>query len=374
MRILHTADLHIGKVFEKVSMLEDQKYILKQISDIAIRENVDAVLIAGDVYQRSAPQAEAMEVFDGFVTALTDAGKKVFMLSGNHDSAQRISYFSSLIKGAGVYATQEFDGHLQTVTLTDEYGSVNIHMLPFVKPVIVKHLLPEAEIDSCTDAVRAVLDASPINENERNILICHQFAAGAVPSDSEESSVGGLDIVDASVFDAFDYVAMGHIHKPQKMGRDTLRYAGSPLKYSFSEAAFEKSVVIADIGKKGSIKLKTVPLKPLRDVRILEGMLDKLMALPYSEDLVWATVHDEDVMQDASLTLRTVFPNLCRFTVSNSKTKDDLTVLSKEEMEGKSITELFTDFYQQQNNNRLPSDKLIALLTRILDDMEVSAE
>lgn len=374
MRILHTADLHIGKVFEKVSMLEDQKYILKQISDIAIRENVDAVLIAGDVYQRSAPQAEAMEVFDGFVTALTDAGKKVFMLSGNHDSAQRISYFSSLIKGAGVYAAQEFDGHLQTVTLSDKYGSVNIHMLPFVKPVIVKHLLPEAEIDSCTDAVRAVLDASPINESERNILICHQFAAGAVPSDSEESSVGGLDIVDASVFDAFDYVAMGHIHKPQKMGRDTLRYAGSPLKYSFSEAAFEKSVVIADIGKKGSIKLKTVPLKPLRDVRILEGMLDELMALPYSEDLVWATVHDEDVMQDASLTLRTVFPNLCRFTVSNSKTKDDLTVLSKEEMEGKSITELFTDFYQQQNNNRLPSDKLIALLTRILDDMEVSAE
>lgn len=374
MRILHTADLHIGKVFEKVSMLEDQKYILKQISDIAIRENVDAVLIAGDVYQRSAPQAEAMEVFDGFVTALTEAGKKVFMLSGNHDSAQRISYFSSLIKGAGVYAAQEFDGHLQTVTLTDEYGSVNIHMLPFVKPVIVKHLLPGAEIDSCTDAVRAVLDASPINESERNILICHQFAAGAVPSDSEESSVGGLDIVDASVFDAFDYVAMGHIHKPQKMGRDTLRYAGSPLKYSFSEAAFEKSVVIADIGKKGSIKLKTVPLKPLRDVRILEGMLDELMALPYSEDLVWATVHDEDVMQDASLTLRTVFPNLCRFTVSNSKTKDDLTVLSKEEMEGKSITELFTDFYQQQNNNRLPSDKLIALLTRILDDMEVSAE
>lgn len=374
MRILHTADLHIGKVFEKVSMLEDQKYILKQISDIAIRENVDAVLIAGDVYQRSAPQAEAMEVFDGFVTALTEAGKKVFMLSGNHDSAQRISYFSSLIKGAGVYATQEFDGHLQTVTLTDEYGNVNIHMLPFVKPVIVKHLLPEAEIDSCTDAVRAVLDASPINESERNILICHQFAAGAVPSDSEESSVGGLDIVDASVFDAFDYVAMGHIHKPQKMGRDTLRYAGSPLKYSFSEAAFEKSVVIADVGKKGSIKLKTVPLKPLRDVRILEGMLDELMALPYSEDLVWATVHDEDVMQDASLTLRTVFPNLCRFTVSNSKTKDDLTVLSKEEMEGKSITELFTDFYQQQNNNRLPSDKLIALLTRILDDMEVSAE
>lgn len=374
MRILHTADLHIGKVFEKVSMLEDQKYILKQISDIAIRESVDAVLIAGDVYQRSSPQAEAMEVFDGFVTALTDADKKVFMLSGNHDSAQRISYFSSLIKGAGVYAAQEFDGHLQAVTLTDEYGNVNIHMLPFVKPVIVKHLLPEAEIDSCTDAVRAVLDASPINESERNILICHQFAAGAVPSDSEESSVGGLDIVDASVFDAFDYVAMGHIHKPQKMGRDTLRYAGSPLKYSFSEAAFEKSVVIADIGKKGSIKLKTVPLKPLRDVRILEGMLDELMALPYSEDLVWATVHDEDVMQDASLTLRTVFPNLCRFTVSNSKTKDDLTVLSKEEMEGKSITELFTDFYQQQNNNRLPSDKLIALLTRILDDMEVSAE
>ena len=373
MRFLHTADLHIGKVFEKVSMLEDQKYILKQISDIAVHENVDAVLIAGDVYQRSAPQAEAMEVFDGFVTALTDAGKKVFMLSGNHDSAQRISYFSSLIKGAGVYATEEFDGHLQTVTLSDEYGDVCIHLMPFLRPVNVKHVFPDAKITDYSDAVRAVLDASPIDGSVRNVLVCHQFVTGAVTGGSEELSVGGVENVDAALFDAFDYVAMGHIHKVQRIGR-SIRYSGSPLKYSFSEANDEKSVAIVDLDKKGDVSVKTVPLTMPHDVRLVEGMLDELMELPYSEDYIWATIHDELVPPDAQVTLTTVFPNLCKFSVVNSKTKVDIDVLAKEEMEGKSVRELFDDFYALQMNGVRPDGKLMDMLDRILKEMEEKAQ
>ena len=373
MRFLHTADLHIGKIFDNISMLEDQKQVLSQIADIAVNENVDAVLIAGDVYQRSAPQAEAMEVFDGFLTSLTDAGKKVFMLSGNHDSAQRISYFSALIKGAGVYAAEEFDGHLQTVKLPDLDGDVYIHLLPFIRPVNVKHLFPDAKITDYTDAVKAVLDASPIDQSARNVLICHQFVTGAVTGGSEELSVGGVENVDASVFDGFDYVAMGHIHKVQNMGRG-IRYAGSPLKYSFSEADDEKSVTIVDLGKKGEVSVKTVPLTMPHDVRLIEGMLDELMELPYSEDYIWATIHDELVPPDAQVSLTTVFPNLCKFSVVNSKTKVDIDVLAKEEMEGKSVRELFGDFYALQMNGVRPDGKLMELLDRILKEMEEKAK
>lgn len=373
MRFLHTADLHIGKIFDNLSMLEDQKQVLSQIADIAVTENVDAVLIAGDVYQRSTPQAEAMEVFDGFVTALTDAGKKVFMISGNHDSARRISYFSALIKGAGVYTAEQFDGHLQTVKLTDDSGDVFVHLLPFLRPVNVKHVFPEAKIADYTDAVRAVLDASPIDQSARNVLICHQFVTGAAAGGSEELSVGGVENVDAALFEAFDYVAMGHIHKMQRMGR-CIRYSGSPLKYAFSEADDEKSVTIVDLGKKGDVSIRTVPLTMPHDVRLVEGMLEELMELPYSEDYIWATIHDELVPPDAQVTLTTVFPNLCKFSVVNSKTKVDIDVLAKEEMEGKGVRELFGDFYALQMNGVRPDGKLMDMLDKILAEMEEKAK
>lgn len=373
MRFLHTADLHIGKVFYNISMPEDQKQVLRQITDIAVGEEVDAVLIAGDVYQRSAPQAEAMEVFDGFVSDLTRSGKKVFLISGNHDSAQRISYFSSLIRGAGVYATEEFGGRLQSVKLTDEFGDITVHLLPFIRPTNVRPLFADAKINSCTDAVKAVLDASDVDERKRNVLLCHQFVTGAEAAGSEELSVGGVDNVDASVFDKFDYVAMGHIHKSQRIARDTVRYAGSPMKYSFDEAEHLKSVTIVDMGKKGDVSLRTVPLSMPHDVRKADGMLDELLSLPYSEDYIWATIHDELVPPDAQVSLTTVFPNLCKFSVVNSKTKTDIDVLAKEEMEGKSVTELFSDFYMLQNNGVKPDGKLMETLDRILTEMEEKA-
>ena len=286
MRFLHIADLHLGKQLNDVSLLPDQEYILNQIVSIAESERVDAVLIAGDVYQRSSHQAEAMALFDRFVSQLVERGRQVFIISGNHDSAQRISYFSSLLKASGVYVTEAFDGRLQSVSLRDREGEIVIWMLPFLRPSQVKRYLPEETIATYQDAVEAVLRQTPVDQRKRNILLCHQFITGCETSDSEERAVGGLDNIDAAVFDAFDYVALGHIHKPQRVRRDTLRYAGSPLPYSFSEASHKKSVAVVDMGEKGDVAVRTVPLYPRHDLRALEGKIADLMALPYSEDYV----------------------------------------------------------------------------------------
>ena len=373
MRFLHIADLHLGKQMNDVTLLADQEFILQQIAGIAEKERADAVLIAGDVYQRSSPQAEAMALFDRFVSALAEQGRKVFIISGNHDSAQRISYFSSLIRTSGVYVTEAFDGRLQSVTVQDSEGEIVIWMLPFLRPSQVKRFLPEERIATYQDAAEAVLRQTPIDTGKRNILLCHQFITGCETSDSEERAVGGLDNIDAAVFDAFDYVALGHIHKPQKVGRDTLRYAGSPLKYSFSEAGHKKSAVIAELGAKGDVAVRTVPLYPLHDVRTLEGTMDELMRQDYSEDYLWITVHDELVPPDARVTLSTNFPNMMKFSVVNSKTKMDLDVLAAESMENKSITELFSDFYRLQNNDQDLSDAHRKIIDRVLKEMEENA-
>ena len=350
MRFLHIADLHLGKQMNDLSLLPDQEYILEQIVSIAQNEQADAVLIAGDVYQRSSPQAEAMALFDSFVSRLVSLGKRVFVISGNHDSALRVSYFASLIKSSGVYVTEAFDGTLQSV-----------------------RKLPEEKITTYQDAVEAVLRQTPVDPKKRNILLCHQFITGCETSDSEERAVGGLDNIDASVFDAFDYVALGHIHKPQRVLRDTLRYAGSPLKYSFSEANHNKSVTIVDVLEKGDIAVRTEPLYPLHDVRMIEGMLDDLMNMPYSEDYLWVTVHDELPPPDARVTLSVNFPNMMKYSIVNSKTKQDIDVLATQSMENKSITELFSDFYRLQNNDQAPSEAHQKVLDKVLKELEESA-
>ena len=251
MRFLHIADLHLGKQMNDLLLLDDQEAVLDQIIHIANDEKVDAVLIAGDVYQRTTPQAEAMALFDRFVSRLVDDGRKIFVISGNHDSALRISYFSSLVKNAGVYVTETFNGELQHVTLHDTDGDLNVWMMPFLRPAHVKRALPDEKITSYQDAVAAVIRHADIDFSKRNLLICHQFIVGCTTCDSEELSIGTLDHIDGTVFDGFDYVALGHIHGPQNVLRDTMRYAGSPLKYSFSEAAHHKSVTIVDMQEKG---------------------------------------------------------------------------------------------------------------------------
>ena len=370
MRFLHIADIHLGKQMNDVSLLPDQEYALQQIVEIARSERVDAVLIAGDVYQRSSPQAEAMALFDGFVSELAGMGKQVFVISGNHDSAQRISYFSSLIRSSGVYVTEAFDGKPQSVTLRDGDGDIVVWMLPFLRPSQVRRFLPEAKADTYQEAVEAVLRQADVDAKKRSVLLCHQIITGSETSDSEERTVGGLDNIDAAVFGAFDYVALGHIHKPQKVLRDTLRYAGSPLKYSFSEAGHEKSVTIVDMREKGDVTVRTVPVYPLHDVRLIEGKLDELMRMPYSEDYVWATVRDEFPPPDARVTLSVNFPNMLKFSVVNSRTKYDIDVTAAERAENKTVPELFTDFYMLQSNGIAPGEEHMSVLMKVLKELE----
>ena len=371
MRFLHTGDLHLGKQLNDVSLLDDQQHILAQIADIAAEKQVDALLIAGDVYQRSAPQAEAMALFDKFVSRLVSLGLKLFIISGNHDSSLRISYFSDIVRTAGVYVSQRFDGRLQQIMLSDEHGPVVVHLMPFIKPLHVRRALPEAEANTYQEAVRTVVANSPVDTSVRNILICHQFITGSETSDSEESSVGGLDNIDASVFCDFDYVALGHIHKPQRMTRDTLRYSGSPLKYSFSEVNHRKSVCIVDVNEKGSVCIETVPLVPKRDMRLVTGTAREIMSMDPSDDYVWVTVTDELVPPDIRLEIAAnVFPNMLKFSVSNSRTRYDADITAAEAIESKQIDELFRDFYRMQNSNAEPGDAHMKVLRDILNNME----
>ncbi len=370
MKFLHIADLHLGKRLNGVSFLEDQIFLLNQISELAAAEHADAVIIAGDVYQKASPQSDAVAAFDAFVTRLAASGICVLVISGNHDSAQRISYFSALVRSAGVYVSEEFTGTVQTVTLSDALGEVHFGLLPFLKPIQVRRFYPDEKIETYEDAVRAVLRHSPIDPSARNVLVCHQFVAGAETCDSEEAAVGGLDCVDASVFDGYDYVALGHIHGPQRITRDAVRYAGSLMKYSFSEVKHRKSVTVAELLEKGNLRLRTVPLTPPHDMRAVEGMLSNIMVMPYSEDYIWVTIHDELPPPDARVTISTVFPNLLKFSVVNSKTKMDVDVLARDQMESKSVPELFSDFYRLQNNDVAPCERHIEMLTSILKELE----
>lgn len=374
MKFLHISDLHIGKRLNGVPLLHDQISVLDQIADIAIREAVDAVLIAGDVYQKSSPQSGAMAAFSDFLSKLVSRGIKVFIISGNHDSEQHISYFSSLVRSSGVWVSEEFDGRLQTVELDDEFGELTVSLLPYIKPANVKKFFPDRQTDSYQDAVSAVLENSETVFSKRNVLLCHQFVTGAELSDSEEFSVGGLENISAALFDGFDYVAMGHIHKPQSIGRKTLRYAGSMMKYSFSEAKHKKSVTFVELREKGDVDVREIKLTAPHDVREISGSLEELLDMPYSEDYVRASLTDELIAPDAAVTLSTVFPNLMELRVCNSKSGETLEYTAAESIRGKTVEELFRDFYRMQNNSAEPDEAHIALLREILSGLEANTD
>ncbi len=370
MKLLHIADLHIGKKLRDISLLPDQVILLEQIVTIAQRQQVDAVLIAGDIYQRATPQSEAMTVYNRFLTALVGSGIRVYAISGNHDSDQRISYFSDLIRGAGVFVSEQFSGVLQRFTLTDAFGEVTVHLLPFIRPGQVRRIYPEEKIENYTDAIETVIRHSEPDTTKRNVLLAHQYVTGAELTGEEESSVGGLDNVDGRIFDGFDYVALGHIHKPQRVGRDTLRYAGSIAKYSLSEATHKKSVTLVELGEKGHLQIEQIPLQLPHDVRNIEGLLDELMELPYSEDYLHITVHDEIVPPDARVTLSVNFPNMVLFTVENSKTKQDISVCAQESIENKTVVELFCDFFRLQNNDAMPDEAQTGLVEELAQELK----
>lgn len=374
MKFIHLSDLHIGKRVNEYSMLEDQEYILKKIINIIDREKVDSVLIAGDVYDKSVPSAEAVELFDEFLVSLSKRGLKVFVISGNHDSPERIAFGGRIMKDSGIYMSPVYAGVIKPVQLEDEYGKVNIWMLPFIKPAHVRKYNEDAEILSYTDAVRIAIDGIKIDKNERNVMITHQFVTGAERTESEEISVGGTDNVDVSVFEAFDYTALGHIHRPQNCKSERVRYSGTPLKYSFSEAKDNKSVTVVEIKEKGNMKVETIPLVPMRDMVEIKGCYDAIMlrefyeGTSYCEDYVHMTLTDEEDIPDAIGKLRTVYKNLMKLDYDNTRTRHTNTIECAGDVEKKSPYELFAEFYERQNNQPM-DDEQSEFIKKIIEDV-----
>lgn len=355
MRLAHISDLHLGKRLHEISFLEDQAYILEEICRILRDEKPDAVLIAGDIYDKSAPSAEAVRLFDDFLSELSADGQMVFAISGNHDSAARVAYGGRIMAKSGVYlSAPEYRGEVLSASLEDKDGRVDIYLLPFIKPIHVLLAFPEEKIESYTDALRVAVERMPVDPKRRSVLVAHQFVTGAVRSDSEEVSVGGLDNVDAAVFAPFSYVALGHIHRPQNIGSPRIRYSGTPLKYSFSEAKDEKSITIAELDAKGTVFVRTIPLKPQHDLREIKGTYDELMkkenyAGTATDDYLHIVLTDADDVPDAMRKLKTVYPNLLRLDYDNARTRSGAAVEVLPEAETKTPMELVSEFYALQN-------------------------
>ena len=354
MKLFHLSDLHLGKRVNEFSMLEDQEYILREILQHVDLEKPDGVLISGDVYDKALPPAEAVRLFDDFLVRLARKKVQVFVISGNHDSAERIAFGGRLMDVSGIHLSPVYDGRVEPVSLEDEYGPVHFFLLPFLKPAHVRAAFPEKQIDSYTDAMRVAVSKMEINLEKRNVLLTHQFVTGAERSDSEEISVGGTDNVDASVFDPFDYVALGHIHGPQNIGSEKIRYCGTPLKYSFSERNHVKSITVVELGRKGDLQVSTIPLKPRHDLREIRGTYDELtLKANYEDTAVDDYLHiiltDEDDVPDAMARLRMVYPNLMKLDYDNTRTRTSAVIQAADEMERKSEIELFAEFYEKQN-------------------------
>lgn len=362
MKIMHLSDLHIGKKVNEYSMLQDQIYILKEILRIIDNEKVETVIIAGDVYDRSLPPNEALELFDEFLYQLSSRNVNVFVISGNHDSPERISYGGRMMTENKIFLSPVYDGNVKPITLNDDYGEVNFYLLPFVRPADIRRYFPDENIENYTDAVKVAIDNMNVDFNERNILVTHQFVTGAELSESEDIIVGGTDNVSGEVFDGFDYVALGHIHREQTVGKDNIRYCGTPLKYSFSEAKHIKSVTILDFNDKGNIEYSKIPLTPFRDMREIRGTYYELtLKSSYestnTEDYLHITLTDEEDIPDAIGKLRSIYPNIMKLDYDNLRTRGSGTVDAIENIESKSPFELFAELFKQQNNQDMSEEQ-----------------
>lgn len=364
MKLIHLSDLHLGKRVNEFSMLEDQAFILKQILEIADREKPDGVLLAGDLYDKPVPPAEAVGLLDWFLTELSARKIAVFAISGNHDSAERIAFGSRLMGDRGVFLSPVYDGTVEKVEMQDEYGTVCVYLLPFLKPAVVRSVWKHKadQIRTYDDALRMVVSSIPSDPSQRNLLVSHQFVTGASRCESEEIFVGGLDNIDVSMFDAFDYVALGHIHSPQHIGRETVRYCGTPLKYSFSEAGQQKSITVVELKEKGDISISTIPLRPLRDLRKIKGTYLEVTARDFyagtnTSDYLQITLTDEEDIPDGLQKLRIIYPNLMRLEYDNRRTRENQEILQVQAMEEKSELELFEEFYELQNNQPMSQEQ-----------------
>lgn len=377
MKFLHLADLHLGKRVNGFSMLEDQAHILRQILAILDDEQPDGVLIAGDVYDKSVPSVEAVELLDGFLTELRTRGVPVLLISGNHDSPERLAFGGRVMDSCGIHISPVYNGALAPVTLHDEFGPVHVWLLPFVKPAHVRRWFPDADIESYTDAVAEAVAHMDIDTAARNVLVTHQFVTGGTRSGSEELSVGGTDNVDSGVFAPFDYVALGHLHGAQHIGRETIRYAGSPLKYSFSEARQHKSVTVVTLGEKSDVQVRTAALTPLRELREIRGSYDELTArsfyehTTYRSDYLHLILTDEQDVFDAMSRLRTIYPYLMTLDYDNARTRAAGGMSVPAETERRTPLELFEALYQRQNHRPM-SEVQRAYIAQLMEQiMEV---
>lgn len=374
MKIIHLADLHIGKRVNEFSMIDDQKYILNQILEIIDKEKPDAVIIAGDVYDKQVPSIEAVELLDSFISDISKRKTTTFIISGNHDSAERLAFGSSLMAMGKIYISPVYNGKISKYTLKNDFGSANFYLLPFVKPSHVKRFFPDKKIESYTDAIKVVVDNLKLDTSEINILIAHQFVTGASRTESEEISVGGLDNVDASVFEDFDYVALGHIHRPQKIGTERIRYCGTPLKYSFSEVNDTKSVSIIEINSKEDFNLRTIPLIPKRDMRKIRGTYEELITKTSYEntntdDYIHVTLTDEFNVVDAIQKLRVIYKNIMKLEYDNIRTRESRKInLDNMVIENKNPLEIFSEFYKLQNNKEM-DDEQKKIIKKIMEEV-----
>ncbi len=370
MKFIHISDLHIGKRLNEYSLIEDQQYILNEVINIIKIHEVDAVLIAGDIYDKSVPSAEAVSLLDSFLALLSETGVKTYIINGNHDSAERIAYGESAFKKQGIFISPVFDGNISKHEYIDQYGKVNIYLLPFIKPLMVKRYFENENIETYTDAIQAVIKNCNINKEERNIILAHQFVTGAERTESEEVNVGGLDNVEGWVFDDFDYVALGHIHKNQKIKREEMRYSGTLLKYSASEANDEKCVILCDMKEKGVCEITHVSVTPLRDYIDIKGRIEEILKSENKKDFVRITLTNEEPVTDAYGKLKINYPFMTELVFDRKrKTEESNRSFSKE----KSYTEQFSDFYSLVNGTSLTkaqADTVEKLFECIKEDKE----
>lgn len=378
MKFFHLADLHIGKTVNGYSMLKDQQYVFEQVLKMAEEEKPDVVLLAGDIYDRSVPSAEGVAVYDEFLTALVKTQVPTIAIAGNHDSPERLAFAGRIMQASGVHIAGKYQGELQKVTFSDNYGDVVFHLLPFVRPAHVRGYFPDDTINTYHQAVEAVLKANELDKSKRNVLIAHQFvvASGMMPerSDSETDPAGGIYRVDAKLFDDFDYVALGHLHRPQSMGRKEVRYAGSPLKYSFSEYNHHKSVTVVEMHEKGELEIRELPLKPLRDLRKIKGPIKELMSEAIvkgqnAHDYLHITLTDEKEVVDAIGKLRRHYPNVMELAFDNIRTRADASFTERLHLDDKTPQQLFEDFYKKQNGQR-PDKSQLTLVGKMLGKLE----
>ena len=376
MKFLHLSDLHIGKTVNHFPMLQEQQHAFQQILHYIQAEKPDAVLIAGDVYDRAVPGVEAVRLFDDFLTALASTGTAVLLISGNHDSPERLHYASRLLSEQNLHLCGRFDGKLHSVTLTDVYGEVHFWLLPFIRPAVVRGMFPDTEIESYTDAVRAALGTADIDPSQRNVLLSHQFYTGSgiepIRSESEINPIGGLDAVDASLLAPFDYVALGHLHRAQGVS-PIARYAGSMLKYSLSERLHEKSVTLVELGEKGVFSYSKLPLTPLRDMREIRGTLDELLSPEVSsqgnkDDYLRVILTDTEDIIDPAGKLRSVYPHVMDVFLEHFQ-KNQEALLSLPDMDSPdslSLYDLFSEFFLE-SSGAVMTDAQAKIVQELLD-------